>query len=179
MARDNRVWFHAVLSTYGAWLYGDARGFRTRHHREHVEGDYKHRPTVGSYASQEWRSRKLLKQDPVTFSPAHRQLVGEALQDKLTRLGAWVLIVAVSAQHVHLLVKLPPSLARKWLGMAKMHASFELKRHGWQGKVWAVRCRPERVRDKAHQTNAFHYISRHAEQGAWVGVWKTPPELKV
>jgi hypothetical protein len=38
------AWFHAIITTYGAWLDGDARGFRTRHHREHVEGDYKNPP---------------------------------------------------------------------------------------------------------------------------------------
>ena len=25
-------WVHFVETVYGAWLYGDARGFRTRHH---------------------------------------------------------------------------------------------------------------------------------------------------
>ena len=40
-------WFHVTAHTYGAWLAGDARGFRTRHHREHVEGDYKHPPPAG------------------------------------------------------------------------------------------------------------------------------------
>ena len=176
MAPDDRVWFHAILSTYGSWLYGDSRGFRTRHHREHVDGDYKNRPPKGMYASQERRSRNSLKQEPVVFPSHLRQVVGEALQDKLTRLGAWVQIESVSGQHVHMLVKMRPSLARKWLGIAKMHTSFELKKHDWRGKVWGVRCRTERVRDKVHQTNAFLYIQRHADQGAWVGVWKAPPE---
>jgi hypothetical protein len=33
-------WYHVIISTYGGWLHGDPRGFRTRHHRAHVEGDY-------------------------------------------------------------------------------------------------------------------------------------------
>lgn len=176
MVRDHRIWFHAVLSTYGSWLHGDARGFRTRHHREHVEGDYKHRPPKGMYAAQQNRSRMLLKQDPVVFPPHLRQFVGETLHNRLMRLGAWVLIESVSGQHVHMLVKLPPKLERKWLGVAKMHVSFELKRHDWKGKVWVVRSRHELIRDRAHQTNTFHYIERHAKEGAWVGVWTSPPE---
>ena len=52
IADDNRVWYHVVLSTYGSWLYGDKRGFRTRHHREHVDGDYKNPPSLGKYGSQ-------------------------------------------------------------------------------------------------------------------------------
>jgi hypothetical protein len=32
--------------TYGTWLPGDPKGFRTRHHREHIEGDYKKPPAM-------------------------------------------------------------------------------------------------------------------------------------
>ena len=52
-----RAWFHIVLTTYGSWLYGDERGFRTRGHREHVEGDYKRPPTAGLYRHKAQRSR--------------------------------------------------------------------------------------------------------------------------
>jgi len=34
-------WFHIILIAYAEWLNGDRLGFRTHHHREHVEGDYK------------------------------------------------------------------------------------------------------------------------------------------
>ena len=44
-------WYHVVLTTYGAWLPGDPRGFRTRHHREHVPGDYKAPPPVGMFVA--------------------------------------------------------------------------------------------------------------------------------
>ena len=37
-------WFHCTSHTYGAWLHGDERSFRTRHHREHKIGDYKNPP---------------------------------------------------------------------------------------------------------------------------------------
>jgi hypothetical protein len=49
-------WIHFVETVYGAWLYGDARGFRTRHHREHVEGDYKNPPPAGMYDARRRRS---------------------------------------------------------------------------------------------------------------------------
>ena len=44
------TWFHCISTTYGAWLYGDARGFRTRHHREHIVGDYRSPPPIEKYA---------------------------------------------------------------------------------------------------------------------------------
>ena len=54
-------WFHCTVHTYGAWLHGSARGFRTRHHREHIEGDYKNPPPQGMYDDKLQRSKELLK----------------------------------------------------------------------------------------------------------------------
>ena len=66
-------WYHLLATTYGAWLYGDARGFRTRHHREHVEGDYKQPPPAGKYAAREQHSREELRHNKVTIPEAlHR-----------------------------------------------------------------------------------------------------------
>ena len=36
-------WYHCTAHTYGTWLRGDPRGWRARHHREHVDGDYRNR----------------------------------------------------------------------------------------------------------------------------------------
>ena len=96
------VWYHVILTTYGAWLYGDARGFRTRHHREHVEGDYKNPPPVERYSATRSRSRQSLKQPPVNLPAELRSVVGLALKDRLEALGEFVLSLAVARQHVHL-----------------------------------------------------------------------------
>src|SRR6058998_795393 len=96
---EEQRWYHVVLTTYGAWLYGDDRGFRTRHHREHVEGDYKNPPPRGKYRDQRDRSRKLLKQPPVVLDAKWRVIVGAAVRDKLLTLGAQVLCVSQSCTH--------------------------------------------------------------------------------
>ena len=173
MPKDTRIWHHIILTTYGAWLYGDPRGFRTRHHREHVIGDYNNPPPAGTYFEQEQRSREQLKQPPVELPKIWRPKVGRAVWQELTRLGAWVLVMAVAGQHVHLLVKLPRGRARPWAGRAKRYATLRLRELGWQGKLWGVRGKAVRIRDRQHQVNTFNYIRRHAEVGAWIGVWKT------
>jgi hypothetical protein len=172
--RNEPRWFHVTTHTYGAWLYGDARGFRTRHHREHVEGDYKNPPPRGKYDAKAARSRKLLKQPPVILTPEWRKIIGEAVRDKLRDLGALVLCVSMSGQHAHLLAKmLPGPIPRKWVGQAKKHAKFIANAAGWTGKLWAVRSKPTPVKDREHQLNVFHYILRHAEEGAWVWDFRT------
>lgn len=161
-------WFHLTSHTYGAWLPGDARGFRTRHHREHVEGDYKNPPPPGEYAERLARSRRLLVQEPVTLDPEWRPVVGAAVRDRLTGLGAEVLAVAMGATHLHVQARLPAQLARARLGYAKRHAWFEARDRGWNGHLWASRSKAIPIRDRRHQLNVFNYILRHADEGAWV-----------
>ena len=163
-------WFHVVLTMYGAWLPGDERGFRTRKHRQHVEGDYKNPPPAGEYQGLSAHSRKSLKHDPAKLAVDHRKIICEALRDRLLGLGAVVASVAVSRTHGHVLVKLPERETRNWIGLAKKHAWHELHETGWNGKLWAKRPKCEPVGDRQHQLNVYHYILRHEQQGAFV--WK-------
>ena len=71
-------WFHIIITTHGAWLPGDERGFRTRHHRQHVEGDYKNPPPPGLYNGLKRSSEQSLKQEVVSLSDSFKQVVGEA-----------------------------------------------------------------------------------------------------
>jgi hypothetical protein len=171
MDTDETGWFHIVATTYGAWLYGDRRGFRTRHHREHVEGDYKNPPPDGQYAAQERRSREALKQEEVIVPEELRGVVGLAVKERLEGLGALVVAVATAGQHVHVLAKMPVSKPRSWAGMAKRHAWFVLREHGWTGKLWGKRSKAVPVRDREHQLNVYRYIAKHRAQGAWVWLW--------
>ena len=162
-------WFHCTTHTYGAWLYGDGRGFRTRHHREHVEGDYKNPPPPGMYDEELARSKRLLKQPPVVLAPDWRPIFGAALRNKLLTLGAQVLCVSMGSTHAHILAKMPPGpVPREWVGRAKKHSNFIGKEHGWTGKLWAVRGKVIPITDRGHQLNAFHYILAHVRERAWV-----------
>jgi len=168
---DEQVWYHVILTTYGAWLDGDARGFRTRHHREHVEGDYKNPPPQGKYADRERRSRESLKQPPVILPGDLRPIIATALRERFEQAGAFVLCISVGGQHVHVLVKTPPGVVRDWSGLAKAHAWHTARRHGWRKKLWAKRGKFKPVRDRQHQLNVYNYILGHAREGAWVWKW--------
>ncbi len=167
------AWYHVMFSTYGSWLYGDPRGFRTRHHREHVEGDYKNPPPEGLYADKERRSRALLKQAPVSLPVPLRAVVGTSIKERLEGLGYLVIALTVTAQHVHVLVKLPLGDVREHIGVAKKHAWFVLRQqHLWRGKLWGKRCQCVLVRDRTHQLNVYRYIGKHVDEGGWVWLWE-------
>ena len=165
-------WFHLTLTTYGTWLYGDARGFRTRNHREHVEGDYKKPPPPGTYAVKEGRSKALMKSAPIYLVPSWRAIVGRAIVKRLRELGAFVLCAAVAGTHCHVLFKAPRNAADADVDAAKRHTWFELRDAGWKTKLWAKGKHLESVDSKPHLKNTFRYIVRHVAQRAWVWVWE-------
>ncbi|MBI1345699.1 hypothetical protein GC163_05360 [bacterium] len=172
---QSRVWFHIIISTYGSWLPGDPRGFRTRHHREHVEGDYRNPPADGIYDQRLEQSRQELKQPAVTLTPQWREVVGKALLERLQQQHGRVLAIACAAQHSHIQVQLPNVDARKPVGIAKKHATFVAHAAGFTGQLWSARGKIVRIRDVAHQRNVYRYILDHAREGAWVWSEVIPP----
>jgi REP element-mobilizing transposase RayT len=171
--RDAR-WFHVVFNTYGTWLPGDARGFRTRHHREHVEGDYRSPPPAGIYEERHERSRSLLRKSPIQLSRPQRAVALEAIVQKLQERRTIPVAVAVGAQHVHIVCKCPPQFVKRFIGHAKKNASFSLSDEGIPGTVWAKGCRANPVRDRSHQLNAVRYVLGHERSGAAVWRYSAP-----
>ena len=101
--------------------------------------------------AQERCSRDSLKQPPVELPRSLRSVMGLALKERFEGLGAVVVCVAVSRQRIHLLVKTPVGQARAWTGIAKCHAWFVLRGHGWVGKLWGKRSKEISLTDRAHQ----------------------------
>lgn len=68
-------WYHCIGTTHGSWLRGDSRGWRARHHREHVEGDCKRPPASGAHSQVQRESQKLMKRAPIVLGPEQRSVV--------------------------------------------------------------------------------------------------------
>ena len=159
-----RGWYHVNGNTYGTWLPGDPRGWRSRHHRIHVDGDYRNPPPTGSGNARLRRSKRLMKRPPVYLTPTQRRIAVEALVERLLLERHELLAAGVTNVHYHILGRFGDDEVRQPVGRAKKHASHELGKAGLPGTVWAVRCRPLQIRDREHQLNTFHYIVDHIEQ---------------
>lgn len=187
-------WYHCMSSTYGTWLPGDPRGFRTRKHREHVQGDYKTPPPQGKYDERHARSKRLLKREPVFLTPPARRACVEAM------ICTWVeihqievLALSVSATHMHVLARFgqaPQNTvqkptptrggrrerdpARYFMALAKERSSKALAAKGLAppGGVWAKRGKIVPISDRSHQLNAYRYILDHQDEGAAVWSFK-------
>ena len=111
----------------------------------------------------------------------------EEVVNALARLEVELLAVSVSATHMHLLGRFPPTPTfsergrpktsaiddpvRHLMGQAKQWSAKRLVAEGLAapGGVWARKGKIVRVRDRAHQLNVFDYIQRHTREGA--AVW--------
>lgn len=188
MSAWNR-WRHCMSSTYGTWLPGDPRGFRTRGHREHVEGDYQRPPTAGTYEQRHGSAKRLMKRPAVVLSQDARRIVLDAIVHALVEVHRIeMLAVCVSATHMHLLARFPmgqkPTSSRDGLretdpvryfvGIAKERSSKALTRARLvqPGGVWAKRGKIVPITDRAHQLAVYRYIVEHERQGAEAWTFK-------
>jgi hypothetical protein len=107
-ARPWNKWFHCMGNTYGTWLPGDERGWRSWRHREHCEGDYKNPPREGAHAELLQLSMKMMTRPPVLFDRRQREIVARAMGERLRELDAEVVELCVSKVHFHVLVRFAP-----------------------------------------------------------------------
>jgi hypothetical protein len=151
-------WLHVYGSTYGAWLRGDSRGWRSRHHREHGIGDYKNPPPPGMYKKLEERSKRLMKRQRVELTVDQRRVACLLLAEALLHHGVEVVEICVGKKHYHILARFIALGARftmdrdyrKLVGIAKTHSAREMSEAGLIGRggVWAVRCKAKPINDR-------------------------------
>lgn len=187
-----RNWLHCTGSTYGAWLRGDPRGWRARHHREHVEGDYRDPPPEGAYDRLHAHSRRLMGRDAVLLGPKARRMACRIMAEALLYHGVGLIDLCVGAVHFHVLARFTPLSpgpegpgllvpapafvvlmreARRLLGIAKCRSARTLAEAGLakRGGVWAVRCGVRPIEDRRHQLQVARYVRDHGAEGA--AVW--------
>ncbi len=100
-----RNWYHCMASTFGHWLPGDPQGFRTRHHREHIEGDYKNPPPPGKHDGRLAHSRRIMKRPPVLLPPEARLEACKRLVEALHHYDVQVIDLCMTATHFHVLAR--------------------------------------------------------------------------
>jgi hypothetical protein len=172
MPRPGRIWRHVVINTISTWLHGDERGFRSRKHRIHSSGDYRHRPPAGEHEGlhdyHEERSR-----DEVHILEAERALIGRTIAKYLLDHGHRVLAVAVSRVHAHILVELSGALGdvKQIVGQAKRASSRSVKKT-MPGAIWSAGGTFKRVLNPAHSNKVHDYILFDQGIDAWTWTFR-------
>ncbi|HEX2973304.1 MAG TPA: hypothetical protein VHP11_13295 [Tepidisphaeraceae bacterium] len=161
-------WYHCMCNTYGTWLRGDPRGWRARHHREHVAGDYKHPPPPGTYDHLHARSQSLQKRRSVHLARQIRQVILDAVVASLRRHDMDAIIATLDDHHLHILARFPDHRPRHSLGLAKKEASRLLSDRRLQPSagIWAKRSKCLPINDRPHQIEVVKYLLSHFRRGA-------------
>lgn len=165
MPAPGSIWRHVILSTYGSWLHGDPRGFRSREHRLHSSGDYKAPPPAGEHAG--LHGYELARTaEKVSISREVRPCLGHALREAFEARSSRVLAMAVCATHVHVLAELPNDMdaAKRIVHACKGAASAGVRRL-LPGRIWAAGGKLKPVRDREHQRRVYRYILDQQNDG--------------
>ena len=100
-------WFHCTTTTFGVWLPGDPRGWRTIKHRQHIEGDY-HNPPPENRDRALHQHASAQRNRPAIIVPAEmRPLICDTFRDALHHHDVLVQAICASATHVHVLARFP------------------------------------------------------------------------
>lgn len=188
-------WYHLNGNTYGTWIRGDEQGWRARHHREHVEGDYKSPPPADAHVAQRRLSRRLMGK-PVRLSPEARMIACDTIVEWLRHQQIEVIACAVDDHHFHVLarfvlpVEIPTAACwvndtknqpiyafiRHTLGLAKSRSARALSGAGLvpEGGAWSKRFKITAIADREHQVTAFRYILGHGQRRA--ATWSIRPD---
>ena len=165
-------WLHSTCTLFGNWLRGDPRGWRSRKHRRHVEGDYRSPPADGLHDGLYDWSRTHMKRSAVRLPMHMRAVVIDAFVDELLVKDCAVRIAAVDDHHLHALLRPPDDRSKHWLGFAKKNSAYAARDFddSFTGGIWARGSRCEPMKDCSHYRNTVEYIARHADRGAvlWV-----------
>ncbi len=175
-------WFHCTTHTYGTWLRGDPRGWRSRNHREHVDGDYRHPPPKGKYDALYEGSKSLMKCDPVRIKKDLCQFVLDRVIERLLLRDNEVERGCFDGVHLHVLARCCKHNPKIELESAKQFATAQLKAQGFAlgidlergDGIWQVGSRAEPVANEHHFKKTRSYIESHASRGA--AIWR-PREL--
>jgi hypothetical protein len=167
-----------MSNTYGTWLPGDSRGFRTYHGKHPIPFDYKHRPPKGYYDALHERSKRLMARPAVILRTLEqRRRVLDEVVASLLRRGLPVAVGAVDRIHLHVLVQCVDRNPRHWIGIAKRESSHYCKIAGLApvGGIWSVNCECKPIADEAHFQRTLGYIPDHGKRGAEVYIGTIPP----
>jgi REP element-mobilizing transposase RayT len=172
MPATGMCWRHVIVSTLNSWNHGDARGFRSRHHRIHSSGDYKNPPPKGEHAGL-LKYQKSISGEPIDITEELRAIVGQTVVAMLLEMGFRVLAVSVADRHGHVVVELPVNLAevKRIVGDAKRKSSRSVKR--WlPGRLWSAGGTYKMVTDRSHLKNATEYVLYEQGDDAWTWSFK-------
>jgi len=172
-------WWLVTWTTYGTWLPGDPRGFRTWRGSEYVPPPKRYAaPDEATYRARDYSARyeaaQRVTDDAVLLSSTQCQVACDACVTDIDELGIVASVIAVGPVHTHLLARFGSHRIRPTVGRLKSMMTRAIKEHDprFQPKrTWSKGCHPRSCVDECDYRTKFRYVERHRNDGAIVHVW--------
>lgn len=163
-------WWLVTWTTYGSWLPGDPRGYRTWRGREHVGPPRRYAaPGETTYRPAEHRLRHETAQQrtdsPVVLTPEQVNITLQAMIAEMADTPVVPAIVAVGDRHVYVLARFDSYPIRMFTGRIKAAATRELNQQGFAGtRPWAKGYSMRSKNNHQELVVAYHNVRRHDQQ---------------
>jgi hypothetical protein len=175
-------WWLVTWTTYGTWLPGDPRGFRTWRGTEYVPPPRRYAdPGEETYQRADYADRhataRELAEQAVALAREHQDAALSALLRDITEIPIHASAIAVGTAHVHLLAKFAERRIRQTAGRLKAAATraiHEADPAFRPKRIWAKECHMKSKETELDYRNALNYIKRHIHEGALVHVFSKP-----
>jgi hypothetical protein len=172
-------WWLVTWTTYGSWLPGDPRGFRTWRAKERISPPRRfaaHADDVYDPAKYANRYSLAIEQcgTGVRLDSNHRQVAMHAIIGDLTALTLPGAVIAIADSHVHLVAQFGGLPIRPTVGRLKSVATRAMKDADSNfdpKRSWTKGCHMESLNDEASLDAACRYVAGHVSQGAVVYTW--------
>jgi hypothetical protein len=179
------LWWLLTWRTYGSWLPGDPRGFRTWRRREYVpppreqaeSGEPIYNP--GDYTERYAAARERLTAPAVCLTLADRRKACSALVAEIGKLQIVPAILAVAESHVHFISQFGELRIRRVAGRLKAAATIAIKhQNSTEGPVWGTGSHMKSLYAEDDFVSAFRYVEQHEGEGAVVHKWDSNIDWK-
>lgn len=179
------VWWLITWGTYGSWLPGDPRGFRTWRRREYVPSPFGRaqggEPIYDSaaYAERHEDTRGRLTSTPVSLTVTDRREACSALVVEIAALRIVPAILTVAKRHAHFISQFGELAIRPTVGRLKAAATRSMKSVCFDApQLWAKGCHMESLNGEDEFVAAYQYVQHHVSQGAAIHKWDANIEWK-
>jgi hypothetical protein len=175
-------WWLITWTTYGTWLPGDERGYRTWRGRSYVAPPKRYaQPGESTYEAPDHtallQTAKAISGEPVYLSRQQIEIALAAMISEIDEIPIVPAILSIGDSHVHWLCYFGPLKIRSLVERVKAAASRELNFRGFQGKrPWTKGCNMRSKSTRHECRNAYKYIRKHVNQGGLIYEWKIDPK---
>jgi hypothetical protein len=145
------IGYMVTFTTYGTWLQGDERGY------------VKDGTVLNGNEALHYANRRAIGGQRVKLGARDKEIVKQAILNEAQQMKQKVFTILVWSSHVHVVVENINEPVGKVVGRYKAAATKELRRIGFEGKVWSKGYDKRFCFSEEELSAKVDYVNKHEE----------------